>query len=283
MLLRAAARAPRVAPTRAGVKVRPTSHMAFNCRTRIIAPTRPLCSRGDELRLGRVGLHLLAQPLHVDVQCVVRHVFPGAVPDGITQVLAGDELALMLQEVQQQPVLQCREEHLAAVFGHSRRGHVEPHIADREHVGCRARAPQRSADARDELAGTEGLGDVVDSPHVEARHRGVLVIGSGEEDDGHIRRRLAGRRAHGEPIALGQRHVQKRDIEIVGRQRRACSVLGRAGTHGKALAFQKISERPHDGMIVLNQQNPHDAPFRAHVATISTRAAAPDALSRLAP
>ena len=59
----------------------------------------------------------------------------------------------MLQEVQQQPVLQRREEHLAAVLGHGRRGHVEPHVADGEHVGGRGCAPQGPADARDELAG----------------------------------------------------------------------------------------------------------------------------------
>lgn len=96
------------------------------------------------------------------------------------------------------------------------------------------------------------------------------VVGGGEEDDGHLGRRLPRGRAHSEPVALGQRHIKQRNVEVVSRQRRARSVLGRAGTHGKALAFQKISERPHDGMVVLNQQNPHDAPFHARVAAVST-------------
>ena len=159
----------------------------------------------------------------------------------------------MLEEVQQKPVLQRRQEHLAAGFGHRRRGHIESHVPNREHVGRRRRAPQRPADARDQLAGAEGLGDVVDGPHVEARHRGVLVVGGGEEDDRHLGGRLPGRGAHGEPVALGQRHIEQGDVEVLGRQRRTGPVLSRAGAHGKALAFQKIGQRPHDGMVVLNQ------------------------------
>ena len=48
---------------------------------------------------------------------------------------------------------------------------------------------RRSAarDAREQLAGAEGLGDVVVGPHVQARHGAVLVVGGGQEDDGRCR------------------------------------------------------------------------------------------------
>src|SRR5207244_34122 len=120
---------------------------------------------------GGVGLELAPQVRHVHAQ-VVRLLGGLRPPHLLQQLPMRDDLARVMPERHQQPVLDRREVHLCAADGHPARGEVHVQFADAEGGLQRAvrdarAVTQRHSHARHQLADAEGLGQIVVGARIE--------------------------------------------------------------------------------------------------------------------
>ena len=231
----------------------------------------------DELRVGRVVLELVAQALDVDGERVLLHVGARVVPERLAHHVARDQPARVLGKEEKQPVLERGERDLLSVQLHVCAVGVDAHSPEAQHRPLGVRAADGGVDAGHELARAEGLGNVVVRPHGEARHGVELVVGGGEEDHRHVRRRGLDGVADGKAVALREREVHER--EGVARAGPAGELdgarLGGGGVHDKALVGQKLREPLHDELVVLREKYAlHGTPFvptEYRVATLRSR------------
>ena len=133
-----------------------------------------------------VGPELLAQLGHVDVDRPLVAVPVGA-PDAVEQLLAREgEAGVAGQEGEQVELAGGQGHHLAAP-AHLAAAQVDLEVAHgHDLLGGRALAgaAEDGADPRHELAGREGLDQVVVRPQLEAEDAVHLVVAGGEEQDG---------------------------------------------------------------------------------------------------
>ena len=105
---------------------------AIHCQVNVLEEpmllTHPVAKpahRDDDLRLGRIGLDLLTQALHIHIECIIGNIFTSAIPNSITQHLTRNELALMLKEEEQQPIFEGIQEKFLARLGYAARRRID--------------------------------------------------------------------------------------------------------------------------------------------------------------
>ena len=137
-------------------------------------------------------------------------------PDEVHELVAGERLAGVAGEEQQQLELALGERDLLGGDGHPARGRVDHELAELERrlrVGARVQAPQHGVDARHELGRRERLDDVVVGAQAQPDDAVGLLAARGQQDD---RRAVAVVLAHAahhlEPIDAGQHEVEHDEV-----------------------------------------------------------------------
>ena len=93
-------------------------------------------------------------------------------------------------------------------------GEVDLELVDVDHRGRRRGvrdAPQRRADAREQLLGVERLGHVVVGAGVERGDLVLLSVARGEHDHGHVAERPHPPQ-HFDPVEVGEAEVEQHDV-----------------------------------------------------------------------
>ena len=166
------------------------------------------------------------------------------------QAEEGDELVLVLGEAG--VAAGDVDAVLAVVDGEVARGED----AGIGHGGCavgRARVADGGADAREELLGAEGLGEVVVGAGVEGLDLIALVAAGGDDKDGDLRP-FADAAEDGHAVHVGQAEVED---DEVGTVRGDHGVGHRAGAGHEDVVAVGGEDGLHeaaDGALVLNQK-----------------------------
>jgi len=223
---------------------------AFTTRSR--AGSRP-AHGADEL-----GPTELAPPLaDVDVDDV-RRALEVRVPHVVEQLGARHELARAPREVLEHRELARGQLDRRAGARHGVRRRVDDELAGRHpRRPPRRPAPDQRAQAREQLAEVEGLGEVVVGAGVKAADTVVDVAARGEDEDRHAVAALAQRAADLEPVAAREHQVEHHHVVVpdvrVGDRRLAVGGV----VDGVALVAQAAADRAGQLRIVLNEQEPH--------------------------
>lgn len=130
----------------------------------------------------------------------------------VEQLSAGMHPFRVGHQEMQQAELGRAEVHRIAVGGEAVGGRVEAQAADLDGVlgGLRGAAAQHGLDAGHQLAGREGLGDVVVGAGLEAGHLVLLLAAGGEHDERDAAGALLAAQALGE---LDARHAGQHPVE----------------------------------------------------------------------
>lgn len=135
-------------------------------------------------RAVRIGFELLAEANHMGVYSArVGERF--VAPDGVENHIARKRAVGVLQEEREQVVFGGREADFLVASRDHAAVEIHLHVAEREDFLLAARlAAQHGADARQQLAGTEGLNDVVIGADFEQKNFIDLLADRAEHDDG---------------------------------------------------------------------------------------------------
>ncbi len=122
-------------------------------------------------------------------------------------------------------------------------------------AGGRADAAHRSANAGDQFARAEGLGDVVVGAQLQRLHFFLFLVAHGQHEDGQpgSKGANAAQRLH----AANARHVDVEQNRIAGRGAQHLQSLfaARGFGHLKAELQQRRPQRPADGRFVVDDKN----------------------------
>ncbi len=131
-----------------------------------------------------------------------------------------------------------------------------------------ARAPQHRTDPRQQLAGVEGLGEVVVRADFEANDLVDIFALGGEHDDGQARplRRRADLAAHVETVHAGQHQVEQDDVgTALSERHEAARPVARGRDVDLVLAEVLRQEGAQAGVVVDEEGG---RPMR-HTSTVS--------------
>ena len=122
----------------------------------------------------------------------------------------------------------------------------------------RARAAQHRADAGEELARHEGLGEVVVGAHLEADDAVHILAARGEHQDRGVGVRPAARAqvaAQGESVLAGHHEVEHDQVDAVGLERGLHLAPVGGGGAAQALLLEVVGEQLADVAIVIDDQD----------------------------
>src|SRR4030095_4860527 len=128
----------------------------------------------DQARCRAVSLDRFSQPRDMDVDRARADVV-GEAPHVTLQLLPGDELPAMLEQIDEQLKLARRQLHGNIVSKGFAAPEVDADVVDLDHVGARPwrGAPKHRVDAGQQLETVEGLADVV----IRADSQAVYFVG----------------------------------------------------------------------------------------------------------
>src|SRR6266540_6079537 len=137
----------------------------------------------------RLSFELVTQVGHVDAD-VVGLVGVRRAPHLAKELLVRDDLSRVADKGREEVVFGRRQAHVRPADGHLAAEQVHLQLADAERglvglVGGPGRVPQAHTDASKELAGPEGLADVVIGAGVQRRDLVPLLAARREDDDRH--------------------------------------------------------------------------------------------------
>ena len=214
----------------------------------------PQPAHGLDLDAG--PLELLPQEGDVDVHGAALPgvlVAPGPAEEG----LAGHHPAFALHQDQQQLELLGPQLHRLPGDEHLAPGRVDVHVRHVQHgvrIGRRLDAAQDGLDPGHQLAGVEGLGEVVVRPQLQA-HDLVHVVGAGgEHDDGH-RAVLAQPAADLPAVHPGHHQIQHDQVRLEPARRFQALLPVPRGVHAEALAVEVEPGELDDALFVVYDQN----------------------------
>ena len=145
------------------------------------------------------------------------------------------------------------------VDGHAPRPHVEVEIADRELLGrrCLVGAPAEGAQAGEQFAEVERLGQVVVGAGIEPSDAGFDVVHRGEHQNRHRRTGLTDLPADHQPIAQRQHHVEDDGVVVVN-----AGLVARGNTvaddvDGVRLLAQPFGDHPRRVRLVFDEEYSH--------------------------
>src|SRR4051812_28094473 len=207
--------------------------------------------RQHDLGLLRIALDLGAQPLHVDVDQPGVGRVPVA-PHLLEEQLAGEHLARLAGQRDQQVELQRRELDGHAVAGHLVGGDVDLHVADGEVLRLAGlAAAQLGPHAGDQLDRLERLGHVVVGAGLQPLDDVDRVALGGQHHDRHGRL-LADVLADLQAVAARQHQVQQDDVgaRLLEDADRPVAV----GHEGRFVAFAPQHDAQHlgEGGVVVD-------------------------------
>ena len=190
-------------------------------------------------------------------------------PDALEQHIARQCHAAVSHQAGEQVELFLRQCDLTPIAPDAPRAGVDPHIAGIEHLAVHQcltiGAAQDGADARQQLAQAEWLGDVIVGAEFEAGDAVDLVLAGGEHQDRRITL-LAQDAADRESVQPWQHDVEDDQIGAVAPRpiQRRHAIAG--VQHRVPLALEVVAQRLGERRIVFYQQDRrHGTPLVARV------------------
>ena len=200
---------------------------------------------------------LLAQAAHVAV-----HVIGAArvliVPDTVLNLLPGEHLFLVAQQVLQDGELLGQQGDLLPAPGDPPLGCVQGQVAGGEQVGALAGVlAGHGPDAGQQLVKVEGLDQVVVRPQVQALHPVRHAVPGGEEENRGVHPLLPQFPHQGIAVLLGHHHVQEDAIVLRPQQVELGILPVMAAIHGIAGFFEHLLEQQVQVPLILYHQDAH--------------------------
>jgi len=170
----------------------------------------------------------------------------------------------------EQPVFRAGErDHRALGVDQVAPGGVEPPLGEAQLAriarwrglevrGQGARSPQDRADAREQLARHEGLGQVVVGAHLEADDAVHVLAARGQHQDGGVGVCAAGRAqvaAQAEAVLARHHHVEHDEVDLVALERELHFAAVCSGGAAQALLLEIVGEQAADLAIVVDDQD----------------------------
>jgi hypothetical protein len=183
----------------------------------------------------------------------------GVAPDALEQLVAREHEAPVVEEVPEQVELLGRQLHLLAGDGHLAPTRVDSELAvleNRAHElpSLGAGTAEDRLDAGDELAGVEGLRQVVVRAHLEPDDLVDVLVSRAEHENRNVGA-LADAATDVDPVEIGQHQVED-DQQGRARARLLDGVAARAGTaHVEAGALEVHPHERRDARLVLDDEN----------------------------
>lgn len=194
----------------------------------------------------------------MDVDRAVERIL-GAAVDEVEELLAVEDAAGVLGEGVQEVELEAGEAQRGAGEGRSQGAGLEEEVADAQGPTAATRvapgAADDGADAGEQLARGEGLGDVVVGAGLEAEDAVGLLVAGGQHEHGQVGAR-AQLPAHREAVEVGEHEVEE-DGVVGGSQR-----LLQAGeavvfaVDGDAVAGEVLRGQLREAEVVLDEEDP---------------------------
>jgi hypothetical protein len=184
-----------------------------------------------------------------------------------------EHLARVLDEEREQLELLRPERHGLAVAPHLLGPEVDLDAAEGDHIAvARSRGePQHGPDAREQTLRLDRLGEVLVGLGVEATELVLLRVESRQHHDRYVVRQAAQLAAHVETRDVRQSNVEQHKVRPAIPHGREGLAARADRLHSERLAFQQRDEVRAQTGLVLDDENPHDAPPLP--ARVSTRVA----------
>jgi hypothetical protein len=206
----------------------------------------------------RVGFNFFAEAADVDVHASGCDEAVGA-PNGVKQLVAGeDAIGTRGQVVEQAKFERAERDGLAGMADAigSRVDGQASDFDDARRVDGRLGATQQGFDAGDELAGAEGLGDVIVGAHFEADNAVGFIAARGQHENGKPVEGfvLADFTANVQAGHFREHQIEQEKIgrRLLERGEAAGAVEG--GVDLKAFVGKVIADQFNDIAIVFNDQ-----------------------------
>lgn len=213
--------------------------------------------RQDVLRLVGELFDLLAELDDEVVDGAVGGVGFDA-PDLVQDLLSAHGLAHALVQEPEELDLVERELLGGLAPGERVRGGAHGRGADLERPGVVRRAigaAKDGAEARHELAGAEGLGDVVVRARVEATDLVGLLALRGQHDDRHERIVTPDLLAHLVPVQIGEHQIEEHRVGLLVASERRALLPVRSGDDPEPLEPERIGDTERHRWLVLDDEN----------------------------
>ena len=203
----------------------------------------------------RIGVELLAQALDVRIDgAIVAHML--IAPYEREQVVAGEHATRRGGQRVEQLHLPTGERELVAVERHAQGGQVDGQRADDERLLSlfRGHAAQHRTDARHDLAGGEGLDDVVVRADVQAEDAVGILVARGDHEDGHARY-AADAPADLHAVDAREHDVQQDQRGRGGVKERERLLAGARRQAGPALGLDILGQNLYNLFVVVHNEN----------------------------
>src|SRR4029077_4117480 len=164
-----------------------------------------------------IAFNFLPQTPHEYINGTWRH--EGAfLPHGVKQLVAGKNASPVPCKIFEQPELANRSEHCPALHAHGHRSDVNFQVSQLNNLvtgGIRLN-PKNVADARNQLTGTKGFGDVSVSTGVESLKAIWLLSSGGKKNDWRFPQAfvLADLAAEIEAAHPGKHNIKKKQCRL---------------------------------------------------------------------
>lgn len=162
--------------------------------------------------MARIALDLLAQAAHKNINRARRHE-RAFFPDRIKKLVAGEDASTMADEVFEEPELAHGRWHGFALHGHRHGGDIDFKLAQLNQFaeGSLFLGAKDVANASDQLARAERLGDIAVAAGIEGLEAIHLLGTSGEKNDWRLSELfvLPNLAAEVEAVHLGQHDIEK--------------------------------------------------------------------------
>ncbi len=214
----------------------------------------------------RFATQLAPQPRHVDLDDVAGRALVERV-DRVLELLAGEHVAGMLEEGQQQRVFLGARLDDGPVERHRARGGINAQTPDLDRRRALSDAPPRErAQACREFGQVERLDQVVVRAGIEAADPVGEAVARRQYQHRWRRGQLAQRRQQREPVAVGQPQVEDH-ARIVPRQEGARRAEAFRPVDCVRFLDQEVPHGEAERPIVFDQQYPHRVSVRASIAS----------------
>ena len=170
----------------------------------------------------------------------------------------------MRRQLDEEAELDRRQRHLALADAEAARAEIEhgvaedaPRVVGIDHRLGRGGATQHGADASDELARVERLGDVVVGAHLEADDAVDRIAARRQHDHRQPRRALAQRAEDFDAAHVGQHQVEQDEVGRVAFGGRRGDAVGAARRvrQRDALALEQPDEQSRQLDVVVDEQD----------------------------
>ena len=208
--------------------------------------------------VGRISCEFTAQAADVHVEAAIEGIEFSA-EHGLSEGLALDNFSRRAHEDFEQGELDVGEFDEGVVLANGAGGGIEDQVFDDEgggFVGCDGRggATADGADAGEQLAGVEGLGEVVVGTHLEADDAVDVFAAGGEEKDA-----VGGRGADAfedfEAVDAGEHDVEEDHGPGAGARGFEAGVAAVDGVDAEVVAGEVLGEHVAELDVVVNEED----------------------------